>query len=143
MSQTRGWLDLESLNMVGSTGVLVSDSVRQAANCIHFYNIYQSICLLIFVSPWLIALINSPPSLHLFSNTMKALAVVSGLVALLPIVLACGSDDSCYGPTNTVEHVRHVKRIQPGAPNAKYGPKAPLEWGQLNILHTVCHKSKR
>ncbi|KAM0515744.1 hypothetical protein ACHAPE_005823 [Trichoderma viride] len=68
---------------------------------------------------------------------MKALAVVSGLAALLPIALACGSDESCYGPTNTVEHVRHVKRIQPGAPNAKYGPKAPLKWGQLNILHTT------
>jgi hypothetical protein len=69
---------------------------------------------------------------------MKTLAIVSGLAALLPSALACGSDSSCYGPTNTVEHVRHVKRIQPGAPNAAYGPKAPLEWGQLNFLHTVC-----
>ncbi|KAM0453973.1 hypothetical protein ACHAO4_004721 [Trichoderma viride] len=68
---------------------------------------------------------------------MKVFAVVGGLIALLPTALACGSDDSCYGPTNTVEHVRHVKRIQPGAPNAKYGPKGPLEWGQLNILHTT------
>ncbi|PTB36439.1 hypothetical protein M441DRAFT_61918 [Trichoderma asperellum CBS 433.97] len=68
---------------------------------------------------------------------MKTLTVTSGLVALLPAVLACGSDNSCYGPTNTVEHVRHVKRIQPGAPNARYGPKAPLEWGQLNFLHTT------
>lgn len=70
---------------------------------------------------------------------MKTLAIVSGLAALLPSALACGSDHSCYGPTNTVEHVRHVKRIQPGAPNAAYGPKAPLEWGQLNFLHTVRH----
>ncbi|KAL7947301.1 Metallo-dependent phosphatase-like protein [Trichoderma barbatum] len=68
---------------------------------------------------------------------MKTLAIVSGLATLLPTALACGSDSSCYGPTNTVEHVRHVKRIQPGAPNAVYGPKAPLEWGQLNFLHTT------
>ncbi|GFP59425.1 secreted protein ARB_01864 [Trichoderma asperellum] len=68
---------------------------------------------------------------------MKTLAVASGLMSLLPAVLACGSDNSCYGPTNTVEHVRHVKRIQPGPPNARYGPKAPLEWGQLNFLHTT------
>ncbi|KAL7930964.1 Metallo-dependent phosphatase-like protein [Trichoderma chlorosporum] len=68
---------------------------------------------------------------------MKTLAIASGLAAVIPTVLACGSDSSCYGPTNTVEHVRHVKRIQPGAPNAPYGPKAPLEWGQLNFLHTT------
>ncbi|KAK6446472.1 hypothetical protein FP744_10002722 [Trichoderma asperellum] len=68
---------------------------------------------------------------------MKTLAVASGLMSLLPAVLACGSDNSCHGPTNTVEHVRHVKRIQPEAPNARCGPKAPLEWGQLNFLHTT------
>ncbi|KAK5989115.1 Secreted protein [Cladobotryum mycophilum] len=69
---------------------------------------------------------------------MKSLSIVSGLIALLPSALACGdSEHSCYGPTNTVEHVRHVKRIQPGAPNAVHGPKAPLEWGQINFLHTT------
>jgi hypothetical protein len=90
----------------------------------------------------MVMLILSPSSIRpRLGYTMKVLAViVGGLAALLPVALACGSDDSCYGPTNTIEHVRHVKRIQPGAPNAKYGPKAPLEWGQLNILHTVCHK---
>lgn len=60
-------------------------------------------------------------------------------IALLPAALACGHDDehSCFGPAGAVEHVRHVKRIQPGAPEASYWPKAPLEWGQLNFLHTV------
>lgn len=77
-------------------------------------------------------------SIGLPLKEMKTLAIASGLAALLPTALACGSDSSCYGPTNTVEHVRHVKRIQPGVPNAAYGPKAPLEWGQLNFLHTVC-----
>ena len=49
-------------------------------------------------------------------------------------VLAC---DSCYGPATEVVHERHVRRMQPGAQDATVGPKAPLEWGQLNFLHTV------
>ncbi|OAQ95111.1 ser/thr protein phosphatase family [Purpureocillium lilacinum] len=63
--------------------------------------------------------------------------VAAGLVALAaPGVVGCG-EDSCYGPTNKVEHVRQVKRMQPGAPGAAYGPKGPLEWGQVNFLHTT------
>ena len=27
--------------------------------------------------------------------------------------------------------------MQPGALNATTGPRAPLEWGQLNIIHTT------
>jgi len=69
---------------------------------------------------------------------MKSFTILGGLAALVPTALACGGDgDSCYGPIDLVEHVRHVKRIQPGAPDASYGPKAPLEWGQVNFLHTV------
>ena len=61
--------------------------------------------------------------------------VVAGFAAA---ALACGDNGhSCYGPRNTVEHVRQVKRMQPGAPEAAYGPKGPLEWGQINFLHTV------
>ncbi|GAO14074.1 uncharacterized protein UV8b_06472 [Ustilaginoidea virens] len=67
---------------------------------------------------------------------VKTLALGSGLIAAsLPAALACG--DGCYGPLNNVEYVRQVKRMQPGAPNALYGPKKPLEWGQLNFLHTT------
>lgn len=58
-------------------------------------------------------------------------------VASVPSTWACGGDDGCYGPTDKVEHVRHVKRIQPGAPGATYGPKKPLEWGQVNFMHTT------
>lgn len=59
-------------------------------------------------------------------------AIVSGLVAGSQ---AC---DSCFGPINKVEHVRHAKRMQPDAYNATYGPtRGSLEWGQLNFLHTV------
>ena len=46
--------------------------------------------------------------------------------------------DTCYGPASRVEHVRLAKRIQPGAPEATYGPTRPLEWGQVNFMHTVC-----
>lgn len=48
--------------------------------------------------------------------------------------LAC---DSCYGPANYDIHTRHVRRQQPEALNATTGPRAPLEWGQLNFMHTT------
>lgn len=66
---------------------------------------------------------------------MRLSASSAVAAALLPAVaVAC---DSCYGPINTVEHVRHVKRMQPGALDATYGPTRALEWGQLNVIHTV------
>lgn len=72
---------------------------------------------------------------------MKSATLLSGLLAAVApsLVAACGEDGapSCYGPRNNVEYVRQVKRMQPGAPNATYGPKGPLEWGQINFLHTV------
>ncbi|KID89232.1 hypothetical protein MGU_03917 [Metarhizium guizhouense ARSEF 977] len=67
---------------------------------------------------------------------LRSLGLIGSIAAILPGALACGYDD-CYGPIDKVEHVRHVKRMQPGAPNATYGPKAPLEWGQVNFLHTT------
>ncbi|KAK4198166.1 Metallo-dependent phosphatase-like protein [Triangularia verruculosa] len=65
--------------------------------------------------------------------------VVGRLIAattLAPLVLAC--DDGCYGPIDehASKHVRVVKRMQPGALDARYGPTRPLQWGQLNVLHT-------
>ncbi|KAK9779436.1 putative Calcineurin-like phosphoesterase domain-containing protein [Seiridium cardinale] len=68
---------------------------------------------------------------------MRSFSTIASFVAaasLVPAGLAC---DSCYGPTNHVEHVRHVKRMQPGVANASYGPTRELEWGQLNFLHTT------
>jgi hypothetical protein len=66
---------------------------------------------------------------------MKFLGTLGGVVATLATgALTC---DDCYGPINHVEHVRQVKRMQPGAPNATYGPTRALEWGQINFLHTV------
>ncbi|PNY23455.1 Uncharacterized protein TCAP_06593 [Tolypocladium capitatum] len=70
---------------------------------------------------------------------LKSLGVLGALAALLPPAIACGSGggDGCYGPIDRVQHVRQVKRMQPGAPNAVYGPTRPLEWGQVNFLHTT------
>lgn len=60
------------------------------------------------------------------------------LAAITGFVAGCQACGSCFGPINKVEHVRHVKRMQPDAHNATYGPtRGPLEWGQLNFLHTV------
>jgi uncharacterized GH25 family protein len=56
------------------------------------------------------------------------------LAAAVSSVLAC---DACYGPSSEVIHERNVRRMQPEAQNATVGPKAPLEWGQINFLHTV------
>lgn len=58
------------------------------------------------------------------------LAVASSLL----VVQAC---DGCYGPQDDVVLTRHVRRMQPEALNATSGPKAPLEWGQINFLQTT------
>lgn len=63
--------------------------------------------------------------------------------ALILFLVSAGvhACDSCFGPTDFVEHERIVRRIQPreqpDAENATIGPKAPLQWGQLNVLHTT------
>lgn len=64
---------------------------------------------------------------------MKASTVIS-VAAAVGVAVAC---DSCYGPSTEVVHERVVRRMQPGVANAVVGPKAPLEWGQLNFMHTV------
>lgn len=48
--------------------------------------------------------------------------------------LAC---EDCYGPQNDVVMTRKVKRMQPDAKEAPYPPQRPLEWGQINFLHTT------
>jgi hypothetical protein len=49
--------------------------------------------------------------------------------------------DSCSGALNEVVHERNVRRMQPEASGATTGPKAPLEWGQINFLQTVSTRS--
>ncbi|KAF3010935.1 hypothetical protein E8E13_010181 [Curvularia kusanoi] len=65
-----------------------------------------------------------------------------GLVAVasaIATVSACGGEEhSCYGPLkDDVVLTRNVRRMQPEASNATTGPRAPLEWGQINFLHTT------
>ncbi|PMD65487.1 uncharacterized protein K444DRAFT_703282 [Hyaloscypha bicolor E] len=54
--------------------------------------------------------------------------------AAVSLAVAC---DSCYGPSSEVIHERLVRRMQPEAQDTTIGPKAPLEWGQLNFMHTT------
>ncbi|KAL1869664.1 hypothetical protein Daus18300_005519 [Diaporthe australafricana] len=62
----------------------------------------------------------------------------SAIAAIAGFAASCQACGSCFGPINKVEHVRHAKRMQPDAYNATYGPtRGPLEWGQLNFLHTT------
>ncbi|KAG9230102.1 Metallo-dependent phosphatase-like protein [Amylocarpus encephaloides] len=57
-----------------------------------------------------------------------------GLAASFGTALACGG---CTNPLEAVVHERNVRRLQPEASGAISGPKAPLEWGMLNFLHTT------
>jgi 2',3'-cyclic-nucleotide 2'-phosphodiesterase (5'-nucleotidase family) len=61
--------------------------------------------------------------------------VAFGLVAIATLSQACTDSGGSGGPPNGVL-TRMVRRAQPEAHGATHGPRAPLEWGQLNILHT-------
>jgi 2',3'-cyclic-nucleotide 2'-phosphodiesterase (5'-nucleotidase family) len=65
---------------------------------------------------------------------MKLSNSVWSLALLVRGILACGD---CSAPQNGVVHTRLVRRMQPDAQNASSGPKAPLEWGQINFLQTT------
>ena len=57
------------------------------------------------------------------------------LATITRTAVAC---DGCYGPqSHDVTLTRHRPRMQPDAQNAVSSPKAPLEWGQINFLHTT------
>ena len=60
------------------------------------------------------------------------------IASVLSSASACGGDHSCYGPLkDDVVLTRNVRRMQPDAQNATTSPKGPLEWGQINFLHTT------
>ncbi|KAL6718399.1 hypothetical protein ACLMJK_004488 [Lecanora helva] len=61
-------------------------------------------------------------------------AFFAGLLGLFGCASAC---DNCYGPSDLLQHPRHTHRMQPEALNATSLPTRPLEWGQLNFLHTT------
>nr|POF22076.1 secreted protein [Quercus suber] len=56
------------------------------------------------------------------------------MAALAGVALAC---DSCEHPERDVVLTRHVRRMQPDAQSAALEPRAPLAWGQLNVIHTT------
>jgi 2',3'-cyclic-nucleotide 2'-phosphodiesterase (5'-nucleotidase family) len=61
----------------------------------------------------------------------------AALAAIFGVSSACEGDHNCYGPQNDVVLTRNVRRMQPDAQNATTSPKGPLEWGQINFLHTT------
>jgi 2',3'-cyclic-nucleotide 2'-phosphodiesterase (5'-nucleotidase family) len=66
---------------------------------------------------------------------LQRLSVVASAIATAS---ACGGEHSCYGPLkDDVVLTRNVRRMQPDASNATTSPRAPLEWGQINFLHTT------
>ncbi|KAF1931806.1 uncharacterized protein M421DRAFT_417555 [Didymella exigua CBS 183.55] len=66
---------------------------------------------------------------------LQRLSVVASAIAT---AAACGGEHSCYGPLrDDVVLTRNVRRMQPEASNATTSPRAPLEWGQINFLHTT------
>lgn len=62
---------------------------------------------------------------------MRALSLLS------MIAIGAFACDDCYGPHDDVLHTRRVRRMQPEAQGAHVKPRGPLEWGQLNFLHTT------
>jgi 2',3'-cyclic-nucleotide 2'-phosphodiesterase (5'-nucleotidase family) len=55
-------------------------------------------------------------------------------LAVVALIQACADCAGSEGHPNVM--TRLVRGAQPEAQDASYGPRAPLEWGQLNILHT-------
>ncbi|KAJ4374926.1 hypothetical protein N0V83_002004 [Neocucurbitaria cava] len=66
------------------------------------------------------------------------LLTFGAIAATIATGSACEGDHSCYGPLkDDVVLTRNVRRMQPDAQNATTSPKGPLEWGQINFLHTT------
>ncbi|KAI9701411.1 MAG: hypothetical protein M1820_006502 [Bogoriella megaspora] len=65
---------------------------------------------------------------------MRVTTCVHVLASLLPTALTCSN---CYGPQGDLVLTRNVRRMQPGSTGATTQPRGPLEWGQLNFLHTT------
>lgn len=64
---------------------------------------------------------------------MHFYSMTTALAALSATVHAC---EPCEHPERDVVLTRNVRRMQPEAIDAVSQPRAPLEWGQLNFLHT-------
>lgn len=74
-----------------------------------------------------------PTQLHDMILPLATLAL--GVAPLIPIAIAC---DGCYGSqSRDITLTRHRPRMQPDAQTAVALPRGPLEWGQINFLHTT------
>ena len=64
---------------------------------------------------------------------------LGAIAASAAVAYACeGEQHSCYGPLkDDVVLTRNVRRMQPDAQNTTQQPRAPLEWGQINFMHTT------
>ena len=63
--------------------------------------------------------------------------LAASVICLLAVACSAWACDDCYGPQNDVVLTRNVRRMQPEAQNATTQPRSPLEWGQINFLHTT------
>ena len=59
--------------------------------------------------------------------------MITALAALVTAAYAC---EPCEHPERDVVLTRNVRRMQPEASKAISEPRAPLDWGQLNFMHT-------
>lgn len=66
-------------------------------------------------------------------NTMTVLSILIGLTAVIFAVSAC---PSCEGEEESSVYPRVMRRMQPGALDATTKPRGPLNWGEINFLHT-------
>ncbi|KAF3481246.1 uncharacterized protein GIQ15_04005 [Arthroderma uncinatum] len=62
---------------------------------------------------------------------------LSALISVAAYAAAAVACDSCDEPGKPAQHNRLVRRMQPEAQGALTQPKGPLEWGQINFLHTT------
>ncbi|KAM0712093.1 hypothetical protein Q7P37_011187 [Cladosporium fusiforme] len=58
-------------------------------------------------------------------------------IAITSLSTAVHGCESCEHPERNVILTRNVRRMQPESLNATSGPRGPLQWGQLNFLHTT------
>jgi 2',3'-cyclic-nucleotide 2'-phosphodiesterase (5'-nucleotidase family) len=69
---------------------------------------------------------------------MRHCTTLAAIASLVVSGYTCEGEHSCYGPLkDDVVLTRNVRRMQPDAQNTTTQPKSPLEWGQINFLHTT------
>jgi len=64
---------------------------------------------------------------------MAILSLILNLAVGISSVSACSS---CEGEEEPSVYPRIMRRMQPGAVDAATKPSGPLNWGEINFLHT-------